>query len=304
MTNSEDRLIINSEGDVVKENKNNEKDRTLKLLKKAKKEDRYLTAVVKGVESLTENGPIIASFFIDDYRVIIPYDVFLPEAQLEKTRELDEARYILSKRLGSTIDFKVVAIDEDAKVVVGNRVEAMTNKKEDLWFRRKVDSDDYLINEGSIVEGRVVTVANQWMIVEVFGIEKRVSSKDISYIRIASLFKKYKVGDFVNVRITKLERDEETKEVFIDVSVKEAYENPVKDKIDRINIGDIYIGEVTMISKGNVFININDEFEVLCKIPKHLNAPIVGGSATVNITNINKEQYRIFGVVTSTSSVL
>ena len=82
---------------------------------------RYLTDTIQGVEKSSSGGEPRAVLYHGDFKVIIPASlcVTLPK-DLRDLTPFEVYHYLLSKRLGSEIDYVVKGIDPDTGIAVGD----------------------------------------------------------------------------------------------------------------------------------------------------------------------------------------
>ena len=111
------------------------------------------------------------------------------------------------------------------------------------------------------------------------------------------------VGERTLVKILSIDRNEETGEVKIDASVKQAYENPYDKAMALYNEEDKYTGTVSMIDHNGVFVSLNGGIDVLCKAPERGIIPTKGSIVTVKITIKNEEEKRLFGLITHVARI-
>lgn len=273
------------------------KKEALITLSESCKSGKILTGVITGVEKLGKNGPSIAVIFLNDYKIMIPASecIDIPAPGDKDPQQYEQ--YLVSKRLGSEVDYIVKVVEEENGIAIASRMEAMMKKRKE--FLLDTDKNDkYLVNEDSIVEARVVCTTRAGIIVEVFGTECYIPCRELSYQRIQDATQDFFVGTRVLVKILSITRDLENSIVNIDASVKQANENPYEKALKFYNEGDKYVGKVSMIDHNGVFVALDSGIDVLCKFPDRGPRPPRGATVTIRITLKNEEEKRLFGLIT------
>ena len=275
------------------------KDHLLDLLE-SYKAGRILTGVIQGVEKTSDD--IVAVLYHGDFKVIIPAkEAIIPPDDYRGRDPLSIHRYMLTKRLGAEVDYIVKGIDPENGIAVASRLEAMKAKQKQYYFGTDRDGN-YLLYTGAVVEARVVSVVRGGVFVEVFGIECWIAVKDLTYRRVLDATILHQPGDRVLVRIMELDRSQRDN-LHVEVSAKEAMENPFERATRRYVVGNKYVGTVGHIDVNGVFVTLEGDLDCLCSLPKR-GRPLPGARVTVRIVGVDTEQKRIWGVITHASSVL
>lgn len=289
--------IVSIDGSLKVKTQEEQKQDALLTLTESAQSGKILTGKIAGVERLGKKGPSIAVIFLNDYKIMIPASecIDIPAPGDKDPQQYEQ--YLLSKRLASEIDFVVKVIEEDNEIAVASRMEAMLKKRKEFLL----DTDkngNYIVNEGSIVEARVVCTTRAGIIVEVFGAECYIPCRELSYQRIQDATQDFFVGTRILVKVLSIDRDMENNIVNIDASVKQATENPYDKALKFYNEGDKYVGTVSMIDHNGVFVALDGGVDVLCKFPDRGPRPPRGSVATIRITLKNEEEKRLFGLIT------
>lgn len=296
-----DKKIISIDENVLAETSEDMFNKTYDTLKNSVSSDgvdAILTGKVSGVE--TVNKMPVAVIFYDMFKVIIPAVEFMDIEVRDGNDPMSLYRILMNKRLGSEVDYIVKVVDKDKKIAIASRKEAMNIIKDQAYFS-KDENGDYVIEEGSVLETRVVAVMRAGIIVEAFGVETYIPPKDLSYNRVYDSAELFTQGDRVLVKVNGIERSKDNNIALV-FSVKEAYDNPLGENIAKYNEGDIYTGKVTMINNKNVFVKLDGNVDVLCKYPTRLN-PIVDSEVAVRITLKNTDMNRLFGTIINVARV-
>lgn len=136
------------------------RDKFLDLVESLKT-GRYLTDKIQGVEKHSGLGEPRAVIFHGDYKVIIMASMIvdLPK-DLRGQDPYEVYHYLLTKRLGSEIDYVVKGIDRNTGLAVGSRKDAMATKRRYYYLNQTRDGT-YRIYEGLCCEARVMSVMSR-----------------------------------------------------------------------------------------------------------------------------------------------
>lgn len=271
-----------------------------------------LEMVVTSVEPVSLNGQKgwgVAGFY-GDWKIIIPLMQYFSPDMLNNIERFDvkalRQRANYNKR--AFVDFIPIAFFPEKNSVIASRTMAMEVKKLSTWFNSKNivrgEVRDF-IEEGSIVEARVVSSSMTYVNVEVFGVEVGIPAKDVTYLKTINLKDEYKPGDTVRVVIRDIEKDEDLKTVHFKASIKDAYRDPRIDAYNCIVRNGSYLGTVTYLntsfkdSRGNdsrpwCIVKIEGiDAEVYCNLKER----IVRRGDLVDFYVVNKDEktLRIWG---------
>lgn len=242
-----------------------------------------------------------------------PYKIDIPAImfhELTETQKQNEGAY-LSSRIGSKVSFVPVSIDEVEPVAIGNRLVAMENLRKMWWFGKVKGEDTYRYREGIISEANVTAVADKFIIIEMFGVETRVTVQQLSYNYMDSAKFMYKPGNVVMAKIKKINRNQRTHEVDVEVSVKETKPNPRQQAFYLYQVGGFYKGQITgwsmsqsqsgVTQKGTrgVYVALSDDMDCLCPIPDNLDSLSMrlGDFVTIRITRAKEEKLQLDGKI-------
>lgn len=294
--------VISLDGEVKE--RTSKKDKKLKetvlTLTESIKGKKPITGIIEGIETFGDKTAAIV--WVDGFKVMILAEHCVEDFDAGD-REVDMyEKYLLGKRLGSEVDFIILGFDEDSQIAAASRLDAMEKKKKQ-FFLEKNHQGESIITEDAIVEARVVIANRAGIIVEICGVEAFVPCRELSYQRIQDAAAEFSVGEIVEVKILSITQDEEGA-VSVEVSVKQAAENPCIAAIRRYNVEDKYVGKVTMVDESGVFVALPGDIDVLCKFPDRHSRPVRGTRVTVRITQKNEELCRLFGLITHVSGLI
>jgi len=267
----------------------------------SKKTGKVLSGVITGIE---QHGTMkVAVVYHGELKVIIPAEYLIPASSVPKTSKDYAAAISHStiKRLGAEIDYVVEDFDHVNNVAIGNRLKAMEAKRKHYYFAFDRQGNKLLYPD-AFCEARVVSVVRSGVFVEVFGIETFVRLKELSYQRINNTEDEFKTGMTVLVKILALDTSDKDN-IKVSVSVKQAKENPAAKALSKISEGSYYMGKVTMVDIYGVFVSLDCGIDCLCKHPFH-GRPIRGARTSVKIIGIDREDGRVWGVISDMGSVM
>ena len=262
------------------------------------KAGRILTATIQGVE-MTEMDAV-AVLYHGAYKILIPFSEFLPPPEDYRGKSPRDAHhYLIHKRLGAEIDYIVKGIDSEACVAVASRIDAMRAKRKHYYFGTDRNGYNFLY-QGLIAEARVVASIRNGVFVDIFGLEVFINIRELSYQRLMDAEMYFQPGQRVYVRIISIDKSDRDN-IKISASIRQATENPYEKAIRRLNIGNMYVGTVSMVDTHGVFVALDGGVDCLCPYPKR-GRPPRGSRVTVRITALDKEANRIWGTITHFSA--
>jgi len=228
------------------------RDKFLDLVESLKT-GRYLTDRIQGVEKHSGQGEPRAVIFHGDYKVIIMASMIvdLPK-DLRGQDPYEVYHYLLTKRLGSEIDYVVKGIDRNTGLAVGSRKDAMATKRRHYYLNQTRDGT-YRIYEGLCCEARVMSVIPYGIFVDLFGIDVYIPLRELSYVRLTDAMGYYEPGDRVLVKVTQLNRDDPN-DIRVSASVKQVAANPVDKALEKIEVNSNYAGTVTLTDSAGIFV--------------------------------------------------
>ena len=267
----------------------------------SKKTGKILTGKITGIE---QHGSVkVAVVYHGDLKVIIPAEHLIPASSVPKTSKDYAAAISHStiKRLGAEVDYIVEEFDHENNVAIANRLKAMEVRRKQYYFGYDRQGNKLLYPD-AFCEARVVSVVRSGIFVEVFGVETFVRLKELSYQRIANTEEEFTTGMTVLVKILALDTSDKDN-IRVSVSVKQAKENPAAKALSKITEGSYYMGKVTMVDIYGVFVSLDCGIDCLCKHPLH-GRPIKGARTSVKVIGIDKENGRVWGVISDISNVI
>lgn len=271
------------------------RDKFLDLVESLKT-GRYLTDKIQGVEKHSGQGEPRAVIFHGDYKVVIMASMIvdLPK-DLRGQVPYEVYHYLLTKRLGSEIDYVVKGIDRNTGLAVGSRKDAMATKRR-YYYLNQTREGTYRIYEGLCCEARVMSVIPYGIFVDLFGIDVYIPLRELSYVRLTDAMGYYEPGDRVLVKVTQLNRDDPN-DIRVSASVKQVSANPVDKALEKIEVNSNYAGTVTLADRTGIFVSLDMGAECRCRFPYRARPP-KGARVVVKIAGINMEQKTVWGNIT------
>lgn len=271
------------------------RDKFLDLIESLKT-GRYLTDKIHGVEKHSSGGEPRAIIYHGDYKVIIMASMIvnLPR-DLRDQEPNDVYHYLLSKRIGSEIDYVVKGIDPNTGLAVGSRKDAMATKRRHYYLSLTREGT-YRIYEGLCCEARVMSVIPEGIFIDLFGIDVYIPLRELSHIRLSDAMGYYEPGDRVLVKVTRLNRDDPNK-IRVAASVKQVTSNPVDKAIDKLEIDSFYAGTVTMVDETGIFVHLDMGTECRCRYPYRARPP-KDARVLVKISGVDMERKLVWGNIT------
>lgn len=271
------------------------RDKFLDLIESLKT-GRYLTDKIVGVEKHSSGGEPRAVIFHGDYKVIIMASMLVNLPRDLRDHEPNAVyHYLLTKRIGSEIDYVIKGIDPNSGLAVGNRKEAMENKRR-FYYLSRTREGTYRIYEGACCEARVMSVIPDGIFIDLFGIDTYIPLKELSYTRLTSAMGYYEPGDRILVKVIGLNREDPTK-IRVTASVKQVASNPIDKAIEKIEVGNNYGGTVTMADSTGIFVNLDMGAECRCRYP-YRNRPPKGARVIVKVAGVDASRRLIWGNIT------
>lgn len=256
---------------------------------------KILAGTIQGVERTSDNRSM-AVIYHGAFKVVIPAEeTVIPPDDYRDQDPADVLHYLLTKRLGSEVDFIIKGIDKDANVAVASRLDAMKAKRKQYYFGTDRDGNNLLF-PGQCAEARVVSVIRAGIFVDIFGVEVYIPLRELSYQRIMNAAEYFRPGQRILVKILDLDRSDRNN-IKVTASVKQSAENPYEKALRRYVVDNRYVGTVSMVDTNGVFVALDGGVDCLCSYPKR-GRPPRGARVTVRILGISHETNRIWGAIT------
>ncbi|MDG2292783.1 MAG: 30S ribosomal protein S1, partial [Phycisphaerales bacterium] len=220
--------------------------------------------------------------------VDIGVPVFLPASQVDIRRPSDIGSFI-----GKMVRAEILKIDEERRNIVISRrklIERERNERKD-----KLMSE---IGEGDTVKGTVTNIADFGVFVDLGGIDGLLHITDMSWGRVNHPTELCKVGQILEVKILKIDREKEK----IALGLKQMEPSPWDGIEARFPVESRLKGKVVSLVSYGAFIELDEGIEGLVHISemswtKRINHPSeiieVGTEVEVVVLDINSEKHEI-----------
>lgn len=153
---------------------------------------------------------------------------------------------------GEELDVEVIEIDaKDRRLRV-----SLKN-----LLKKPFDEFKAQFKEGDVTKGVVTSVTNFGAFVRIGAVEGLLHNEDASWDRNDKCKDLFKVGDEVEVKIIKIDSNEQK----ISLSQKDLKQSPVQAYAKKFNIGDIVIGKIRDIKDFGVFVELGDNVDALIR---------------------------------------
>lgn len=233
------------------------------------------------------NGTIIAKVN-GGLAVDIGVKAFLPNSQvaLRPIKNVDDL-------IGKNFDFKVIKFDRKKGNIVISRRDLLEKEREVL----KTNTLEKL-QEGAIVKGLIKNITYYGVFVDLGGIDGLLHITDMSWGRVNHPSEMFKIGDEVDVKILKYDKDSER----VSLGVKQISEDPWIHAAEKYASGKAVKGNVVSLEDYGAFVELERGVEGLIHISemswtrrvKHPGKMVaIGDEVEVKILEIDVENRRI-----------
>ncbi|EGC82675.1 bifunctional 4-hydroxy-3-methylbut-2-enyl diphosphate reductase/30S ribosomal protein S1 [Anaerococcus prevotii] len=192
------------------------------------------------------------------------------------------------KFVGEDWDLKIVSIDERKNRLVLSRKDVVEGQLDELWDE---------LEEGQVVTGKVARLTDFGAFVEVNGLDGLLHVSDIAWSRVEHPSDVLNVGDEVEVKILKLNKEKNR----ISLGRKQLLEKPFEAFANQHEVGDVVTGKVVNLLDFGAFVEVADGVEGLVHVSEisweHVEKPSdelnVGDEIEVKIISLDKEEEKV-----------
>ena len=253
----------------------------LKEILRSKEEKRILTGNISGIEDeyykLKNKYIPCAIIWYENIKVLIP----ITHLCIKK-----ENKSIIRSMLGAEIDFIILEYDEISNIAIGSRLDAME-------LRAKIELPKLKVND--IIRVRIIGIGLKHIIVDMYGKEVIIKPDNLKHTYIVNCKNIYQVGNYLQVRIKKLDIENNIYEL----SAKEFENNPFTNIRKFISINGEYTAIVIAFPKQNsgVLVQLdNSNITCMCRVPARFNNyPHYMDKVLIKITEIKENKKFIYG---------
>ena len=281
-------LKVNDEIEVVVENWDGDGNRGMLLSKEKASKLKVWEVVEKAFQDGTlVNGTIVAKVN-GGLAVDIGVKAFLPNSQvaLRPIKNVDDL-------IGKTYDFKVIKFDKKKGNIVISRRDLLEKEREALK-----NTTLEKLQEGAIVKGLVKNITYYGVFVDLGGIDGLLHITDMSWGRVNHPSEMFKIGDEVDVKVLKYDKDSER----VSLGVKQITDDPWIHATEKYAAGKTVKGVVVSLEDYGAFVELEKGVEGLIHISemswtrriKHPGKMVaIGDEVEVKILEIDVENRRI-----------
>jgi len=184
--------------------------------------------------------------------VDIGVNAFLPGSQvdLRPVRNLD-------KMLGETYEFKIIKLNKRRGNIVLSRRVLLEEQRESM----RGDTLK-MLEEGQVVEGTVKNLTDYGAFIDLGGIDGLLHITDMSWGRVTHPSDILNVGDKINVKVLKFDRDKER----VSLGLKQIAPDPWLDVEAKFPVGKKVTGKVVSLTDYGAFIELEEGVEGLIHV--------------------------------------
>ncbi len=211
--------------------------------------------------------------------------IFIPASLVSDTYEKD-----LSKYKDQEIEFVISEFNPRKRRIIGDRKQLLVAKKAELQkelFAR--------IQIGDVVEGKVKNVTEFGAFIDLGGVDGLLHISEMSWGRIESPKKVFKVGDTVKAFIKDIQGEK------VALSMKFPDQNPWADAEEKFAVGNIVTGKVARMTDFGAFVELLPGVDALLHVSQiareHIEKPAdvlkVGQEIEAKIVDFNLDDKKI-----------
>ena len=183
---------------------------------------------------------------------------FVPNSQLSRNRQISrsdqtEKQRALQNLIGETLQLKVIEVDRDRNRLILSEGAAGKEIRE----ARKAEILDTL-DEGSVLTGQVVNLADFGAFVDIGGIEGLVHLSEMSWKRISKPSDLLKVGEEVEVTVLSIDEDRQR----VALSMKRLQPDPWSLIDETYEVGQLVEVTITRLTKFGAFARLQDDYQL------------------------------------------
>jgi small subunit ribosomal protein S1 len=220
--------------------------------------------------------------------VDIGVPAFLPYSQIDLRPVKD-----LDALIGNSMDFKILKFNKKRNNVVISRRAILEEERNKL--REEMRSK---LEEGQIITGAITNITDYGLFIDMGGMDGLCHITDLSWGRVSHPAKLYKVGEDLEVKVLKYDKEHDR----VSLGVKQLRDDPWETVVDRYPLSQTTKGKVVSITDYGVFVELEEGVEGLIHVsemtwskkPRHPSKMVsVGDEVEVMVLNIETETKRI-----------
>jgi len=220
--------------------------------------------------------------------VDIGVPAFLPYSQIDLRPVKD-----LDALIGETMEFKILKFNKKRNNVVISRRAILEEERNKL--REEMRSK---LEEGQIIKGAITNITDYGLFIDMGGMDGLCHITDLSWGRVSHPAKLYKVGEELEVKVLKYDREHDR----VSLGVKQLRDDPWATVTERYPVNETTKGKVVSITDYGVFVELEEGVEGLIHVsemtwskkPRHPSKIVsVGDEVEIMVLNIETETKRI-----------
>jgi len=220
--------------------------------------------------------------------VDIGVPAFLPYSQIDLRPVKD-----LDALIGESMDFKILKFNKKRNNVVISRRAILEEERNKL--REEMRSK---LEEGQIIKGAITNITDYGLFIDMGGMDGLCHITDLSWGRVSHPAKLYKVGEELEVKVLKYDREHDR----VSLGVKQLRDDPWATVTERYPVNQTTKGKVVSITDYGVFVELEEGVEGLIHVsemtwskkPRHPSKMVsVGDEVEIMVLNIETETKRI-----------
>jgi small subunit ribosomal protein S1 len=227
---------------------------------------------------------------IGDLKGFVPSSQFSYARRTASSGDSPDQRY--SKMVGETIDVRVIEVDRERRRLILSERAASGETRESI--------KDRVLDElkiGDVRTGRVTSIADFGVFVNINGADGLVHLSEVSWERVQKPDEILKVGQEVKVKVISIDREKKR----IGLSIRRLQDDPFAKKIESIQVGQLLEGTITRLTKFGAFARLEGDIEGLIHISEisenrieHPKEVLKEGEVvTVRVIKIDPENHRV-----------
>ncbi len=220
--------------------------------------------------------------------VDIGVPAFLPYSQIDLRPVKD-----LDALIGQTFEFKILKFNRKRNNVVVSRRAILEEQRAKL--REKMRNT---LEEGQTIRGAITNITDYGLFIDLGGMDGLCHITDLSWGRVSHPSKLYTVGEEIEVKILKYDKDSDR----VSLGVKQLKSDPWEQVPEKYPAGSRIQGKIVSITDYGVFVELEEGVEGLVHIsemswskkPKHPSKLVsVGDEIEVEVLKVEAETKRI-----------
>ena len=221
---------------------------------------------------------------------------FVPASQISLTRRAgvtgDTPEQRWGKMIGQEVDVCVIEVDRERRRLILSERQASTETRESVKERVLEE-----LKVGETYTGRVTSIAEFGVFVNVNGADGLVHMSEISWDRAAHANELLKVGQEIKVKVINVDHEKKR----IGLSIRQLQADPWDDKAAKFHEGQLVEGTITRLTKFGAFARLVDDIEGLIHISeiseKRIEHPKEvlkeGETYTLRVIKVDPTEHRI-----------